>query len=104
MAVVASVVNEVSDNEFGTAASDPPATLDASAMSGKRHHYLPQFLLRRFAEKEGDHAGLVWRADLSRERVLRVAPKHEAAKRHYYRLPPESGLPPDFAERTIGVV
>ncbi len=73
-------------------------------MSGKRHHYLPQFLLRRFAEKDGDRAGLVWRADLSRERVLRVAPKHEAAKRHYYGLPPESGLPPEFAERVIGIV
>lgn len=70
-------------------------------MAGKRHHYLPQFLLRRFAIEEGEGAGLVWRADLSGERVIAVAPKHEAAKRHYYRLPPEAGLPTGFAEDVI---
>lgn len=36
--------------------------------------------------------------------MLRVAPKHEAARRHYYRLPPESGLPPSFAEDVIGSI
>jgi uncharacterized protein DUF4238 len=79
-------------------------TLECIAMAGKRHHYLPQFLLRRFAIKEGEGAGLVWRADLSGVRLIPVAPKHEAAKRHYYRLPAEVGLPPDLAENVIAFV
>lgn len=62
-------------------------------MAGKRHHYLPQFLLRRFARTEGEDAGRLWRADLSGERLVRVAPKHEAAKRHYYKLPEEIEIP-----------
>lgn len=70
-------------------------------MAGKRHHYLPQFLLRRFAVKQGERAGLVWRAELSGGRLIAVAPKHEAAKRHYYKLPPEAGLPQGFAEDVI---
>jgi Protein of unknown function (DUF4238) len=71
-------------------------------MAGKRHHYLPQFLLRRFAATTGGRPGLVWRADISGRRVLQVAPKHEAAKRHYYRLATETALPPTFAEDVIG--
>jgi hypothetical protein len=31
-----------------------------------------------------------------------VAPKHEAAKRHYYRLATETALPTTFAEDLIG--
>jgi Protein of unknown function (DUF4238) len=73
-------------------------------VSSKRHHFLPQFLLRRFAIAEGENTGLVWRADLDGQRLLRVAPKYEAARRHYYRLPPDSGLPPSFAEDLIGQI
>lgn len=71
-------------------------------MAGKRHHYLPQFLLRRFSATTGDRRGLVWRAELSGRRILQVAPKHEAAKRNYYRLATETALPPTFAEDVIG--
>jgi hypothetical protein len=67
-------------------------------MAGKRHHYLSQFLLRRFADKARDRPGLVWRHELSGERLLQVAPKREAAKRHYYRLGPDIQLPSGFAE------
>ena len=36
--------------------------------------------------------------------MLQVAPKHEAAKRHYYRTPPELGLPEGFTEDLLGRV
>lgn len=70
-------------------------------MPGKRHHYLPQFLLRRFASTDGDSPGLVWRGDPASERVLQVAPKHEAAKRHYYKLPAEIEVPGMSAEDVL---
>lgn len=73
-------------------------------MAGKQHHFLPQFLLRRFAVKSGDRAGLVWRADLDRQLLRQVAPKHEAAKRFYYRLPPEIELPGLTVEELLGKI
>lgn len=60
-------------------------------MAGKRHHYLPRFLLRRFAEKDGPRAGLVWRLDKKTGQPRAVAPKFEAALPHYYRLTREDG-------------
>jgi hypothetical protein len=35
-----------------------------SEVAGKRHHYTPAFLLRRFAETTGKRQGLVWRLQL----------------------------------------
>ena len=35
---------------------------------------------------------------------MQVAPKQEAAKRHYYRTPPELGLPEGFTEDLLGRV
>lgn len=70
-------------------------------MAGRRHHYLPKFVLRRFAARDGARAGLVWRADLSGEQIRQVAPKYEAARNHYYALPPELGLPAGYAEDVL---
>lgn len=60
-------------------------------MAGKSHHYLPRFLLRRFAEKRGPRDGLVWRLDTQSGQAQLVAPKYEAALPHYYRLEREDG-------------
>ena len=60
-------------------------------VAGKRHHYLSQFLLRRFAEKAGKREGLVWRLDKKSGQSRPVAPKYEAALPHYYRLEHEDG-------------
>jgi hypothetical protein len=55
-------------------------------VAGKRHHYLPGLLLRRFAESSGKREGLVWRLDKVSGHPRPVAPKYEAALPHYYRL------------------
>jgi hypothetical protein len=60
-------------------------------MAGKRHHYLPGFLLRRFSEPSGKREGLVWRLDTKTGQPRPVAPKYEAALPHYYRLEYEDG-------------
>jgi hypothetical protein len=55
-------------------------------VAGKRHHYAPGLLLRRFAEASGKREGLVWRLDKVSGQPRPVAPKYEAALPHYYRL------------------
>jgi Protein of unknown function (DUF4238) len=60
-------------------------------MAGKRHHYLPRFLLRSFAETSGEREGLVWRLDVKTGQPRAVAPKYEAALPHYYRIEHEDG-------------
>ncbi len=67
-------------------------------MAGKDHHFLPRMLLRKFAVPTGaPAAGLVWRGNLDRTLLRTVSPKNEAAKRHYYSMPPEietgAGMP-----------
>src|SRR5574338_573363 len=53
-------------------------------MSGKRHHYLPAFLIRRFAQpKEPRH---VYRLDIKTGRPLVVPPRSQAFRNHYYRF------------------
>lgn len=70
-------------------------------MAGKRHHYLPKLVLRRFSIAQGTHEGLIWRGGLDDRSLRRVAPKYEAARTHYYSLPPEFNLPPGFVEDTL---
>jgi Protein of unknown function (DUF4238) len=67
-------------------------------LAGKDHHFVPQMLLRRYAIRAGEpQAGLVWRGNLDGSLLRTVAPKDEAAKRQYYRMPSEietgAGMP-----------
>jgi hypothetical protein len=73
-------------------------------MAGKRHHYTPAFLLRRFAETTGKRQGLVWRLDKKRGQSRAVAPKYEAARRHYYRLIREDGTTDSTPEDVLWAV
>jgi hypothetical protein len=72
-------------------------------MAGKRHHFLPRFLLRRFAATAGPQGGLIWRAGLDGS-MRAVAPKFEAAKKHYYAPPPELNLPVGYIEDVLARV
>src|SRR5689334_8531391 len=65
-------------------------TFHNGGVSGhKRHHYLPQFLLRRFAVTEGRWAGHVWRLDLRTGQITPAVPRTEASRNRYYKLPEE---------------
>lgn len=76
-------------------------------MSAKRHHYLPAFLIRRFAQrKEPLH---VYRLDIKTGRTLLVPPRSQGFKHQFYRFeidgkPVEiDGEPvdPGFVERAL---
>jgi hypothetical protein len=53
----------------------------------KRQHYVPKFLLRRFAAREGRWQGHIFRLDTKSGRPRPAVPRTEAAKNRYYDLP-----------------
>jgi hypothetical protein len=53
----------------------------------KRQHYVPKFLLRRFAADRGRWEGHVFRLDTATGRPRPAVPRTEAAKNRYYDLP-----------------
>jgi hypothetical protein len=73
-------------------------------VAGKRHHYTPGFLLRRFAERTGKRQGLIWRLDKKTGQARAVAPRYEAARRHYYRLVREDGTTDSSPEDLLSAV
>jgi hypothetical protein len=73
-------------------------------MAGKRHHHLPAFLLRRFAERSGEREGLVWRLAKGTGQPRPVNPKREAALRHYYSLELPDGTKDTRPEEVIAAV
>jgi hypothetical protein len=54
----------------------------------KRHHYLPEFYLHRFA----DPKGYLWLFDRSQNKFRRERPKNTAVIGHYYSLTDDSGV------------
>lgn len=48
----------------------------------KLHHYVPQFHLRRFADK----SGRLWAWDKQRDRIFQTSPVGVAAEKQFYRL------------------
>lgn len=55
----------------------------------KRQHYVPRFLLHRFAAREGRWQGHIFRLDTKTGRPRPAVPRTEAAKNRYYDLPDE---------------
>jgi len=53
-------------------------------MSAKRHHYLPTFLIRRFAQRKDPP--FVYRLDVSSGRTRLVPPRSQAFRHQYYRF------------------
>jgi hypothetical protein len=53
----------------------------------RRQHYVPKFLLRRFAAREGRWQGHVFRLDTKTGQPRPAVPRTEAAKNRYYDLP-----------------
>lgn len=65
-------------------------------MVKKRNHYIPQFLLRRFASREGRGRHWLWQFRSSRVPV-EVVTRDAAVECHFYG-PPETGVEDSFAE------
>lgn len=70
--------------------------------SPKRHHYVSQMHLRRFAADPASPAPIVHTLDVSTGRPSRAAVRDEAVIGQYNRLLPTSDVSPLFVEETFG--
>ena len=51
-------------------------------MSRKRHHYIPRFLLARFASQRQEEKSWVWQ--ISTDRAIEISTKDAAVSKHFY--------------------
>lgn len=73
-------------------------------MSAKRHHYVPRFLVARFASPPSAR-GTLLQLDRGTGRVLRTSPSNAAVIGRYYDFTTGGDeFPPDGAENLLGVV
>jgi hypothetical protein len=68
---------------------------------GKRQHYVPRFLLRRFSIEPADRRSLIFRLDKKTGRNQRVNPTNEAVVGHYYRVVREDGTVDNTADEVL---
>src|ERR1039457_1027689 len=68
----------------------------------KRHHFVPRFLLRRFAEDVDAKKPTLFRLDTKTGANRRCSVDNEAVIGHYYRVSNEIPLPPGLPEKTLG--
>jgi hypothetical protein len=69
-------------------------------VAAKKHHFLSQFLLRRFAQRQTPP--FVWRLDTATGVSRCVPPKSQAARHQYYRLDLPGEDNDGFVEQTLG--
>jgi len=65
------------------------------ANPSRRHHYLPQFYLRRFTDEEG----LVSLFDRETKEFRRQPPVNTALRKHFYTVTDADGLKSDGIEQ-----
>ncbi len=70
-------------------------------MPGKRQHYVPKFLLRRFAIDPGNKKSLIYKLERGTGKPSRVNPLNEVVQRHYYRLELPDGTIDDSADELL---
>jgi hypothetical protein len=70
-------------------------------MTGKRQHYIPRFLQRRFAIDPADKRSLIHWLDLSSGRPERANIANAAVRSRYYRIVRDDGTVDDSADEIL---
>jgi hypothetical protein len=70
-------------------------------MPGKRQHYVPRFLARRFVIDPSDKRSLICKLDKATGRPLKVNPVNEMVVGHYYRIVEDDGTVIDAADDAL---
>jgi hypothetical protein len=70
-------------------------------MPGKRQHYVPRFLVRRFCIDPADRRSRLWRLDKKSGRPQQVNPANEMVVGHYYRIVLDDGKVIDEADTVL---
>lgn len=67
----------------------------------KRHHYVSEFLLRRFSIAPHDERPQIYRLEVTTGTIATSSTRDCAVIQHYNRLSDASGLPPGFVEALL---
>lgn len=78
-----------------------PEEIQQYLSNAKRHHYVPEFLLRRFSTNPADEHPPIYRLDVKTGAISRLSTINCAVIGHYNRLSVASGLPAGFAEAML---
>jgi hypothetical protein len=78
-----------------------PKEIQPYLSNAKRHHYVPEFLLRRFSTNPADEHPPIYRLDIKTGAILPLSTINCAVVQHYNRLSKKSGLPGGFAEAML---
>ena len=78
-----------------------PEEVRSLISDAKRHHYVPEFLLRRFSIDPHDEHPQNYRLDVTTGTIATSSTRDCAVIQHYNRLSDASGLPPGFVEALL---
>lgn len=78
-----------------------PKEIQQYLSNAKRHHYVPEFLLRRFSTNPTDEHPPIYRLNVKTGAILPLSTMNCAVIQHYNRLSEASGLPRGFAEAML---
>lgn len=81
--------------------SEIPKEIRQHLGNAKRHHYVPEFLLRRFSTNPTEEHPLICRLDVRTGAISKLSTLNCAVIQHYNRLTEASGLPTGFAEAML---
>lgn len=73
-------------------------------MPGKRQHYVPKFMLRRFGVDPEDKRTLIWRLDKKTGKPERANPINETVVGRYYRITHDDGSIDDSADEALDAI
>ncbi len=82
-------------------APEIPKAIQQHLSNAKRHHYVPEFLLRRFSTNPAEEHPQIYRLDVRTGAITRISTNNCAVIRYYNRLSPTTGLPVGFAEAML---
>ncbi len=69
--------------------------------NAKRHHYVPEFLLRRFSTDHDKEHPPIYRLEIKTGTISKLSTLNCTVIQHYNRLSTASGLPPGFPEAML---
>jgi hypothetical protein len=78
--------------------SKTSANIQSYTSNAKRHHYVPEFLLRRFSTNPTEEHPSIWQFNVKTGIPLEISTTNCTVIGQYNRLSPASGLHPGFAE------
>lgn len=81
-----------------------PEAIRQHLSNAKRHHYVPEFLLRRFSTNPSEEHPPIFRLDIRTGAIIRLSTSNCAVIQHYNRLSPTTGLPEGLAEALLSYI